>query len=162
MAICTDALNQRSRDAIDRLGAQFEGILRSHRLVNQPGETRPPRHRRLLDHQRRVVGRARRVGRPARTIRRITSAGRLPVNTGTIQLDVSTNSPSRLTGSPIHQLVDVAAPPRLKAAPRTAGAPSGTVPATIVVVVVGRRRVEVVLDERQRWTTSRARRSAPP
>ena len=41
MAICTDALNQRSRDAIDRLGAQFEGILRSHRLVNQPGETRP-------------------------------------------------------------------------------------------------------------------------
>ena len=41
MAICTDALNQRSRDAIERLGAQFEGILRSHRLVNQPGETRP-------------------------------------------------------------------------------------------------------------------------
>ena len=41
VAICTDALNQRSRDAIERLGAQFEGILRSHRLVNQPGETRP-------------------------------------------------------------------------------------------------------------------------
>jgi RimJ/RimL family protein N-acetyltransferase len=40
VAICTDALNQRSRDAIERLGAQFEGILRSHRLVNQPGETR--------------------------------------------------------------------------------------------------------------------------
>ncbi|MGH9135099.1 MAG: GNAT family N-acetyltransferase [Ilumatobacteraceae bacterium] len=41
VAICTDALNQRSRDAIERLGAQFEGILRSHRLVNQPGESRP-------------------------------------------------------------------------------------------------------------------------
>jgi RimJ/RimL family protein N-acetyltransferase len=41
VAICTDALNQRSREAIERLGAKFEGILRSHRLVNQPGETRP-------------------------------------------------------------------------------------------------------------------------
>lgn len=41
VAICTDALNQRSRDAIERLGAKFEGILRSHRLVNQPGQTRP-------------------------------------------------------------------------------------------------------------------------
>lgn len=41
VAICTDALNRRSRDAIERLGAQFEGILRSHRLLNQPGQTRP-------------------------------------------------------------------------------------------------------------------------
>ena len=31
VAICTDALNQRSRDAIVRLGATFEGILRQHR-----------------------------------------------------------------------------------------------------------------------------------
>lgn len=31
VAICTDALNQRSRDAIVRLGARFEGILRQHR-----------------------------------------------------------------------------------------------------------------------------------
>jgi len=31
VALCTDALNQRSRDAIARLGAQFEGILRHHR-----------------------------------------------------------------------------------------------------------------------------------
>ena len=31
VAICTDALNERSRRAIERLGATFEGILRSHR-----------------------------------------------------------------------------------------------------------------------------------
>jgi hypothetical protein len=59
-----------------------------------------------------------------------------------IQLEVSNNRPSRLTGSPTHQFVDVAAPPRLNAAPSTAGAPAGTVPATIVVVVVD---VDVVL-----------------
>ena len=32
VAICTDARNQRSRDAIVRIGATFEGILRNHRL----------------------------------------------------------------------------------------------------------------------------------
>ena len=32
VAICTDEDNARSRAAIDRLGAQFEGILRNHRL----------------------------------------------------------------------------------------------------------------------------------
>ena len=31
VAICTDAANQRSRDAILRIGAQFEGVLRRHR-----------------------------------------------------------------------------------------------------------------------------------
>jgi len=31
VAICTDALNERSRRAIERLGATFEGILRRHR-----------------------------------------------------------------------------------------------------------------------------------
>lgn len=31
VAICTDALNTRSRTAIERLGATFEGILRNHR-----------------------------------------------------------------------------------------------------------------------------------
>lgn len=31
VAICTDALNERSRRAIERIGAQFEGILRRHR-----------------------------------------------------------------------------------------------------------------------------------
>jgi len=31
VAICTDAANQRSHDAIERLGATFEGILRRHR-----------------------------------------------------------------------------------------------------------------------------------
>jgi len=32
VAICTDARNQRSRDAISRIGASFEGVLRHHRL----------------------------------------------------------------------------------------------------------------------------------
>lgn len=32
VAICTDARNERSRVAIERLGAKFEGILRNHRL----------------------------------------------------------------------------------------------------------------------------------
>jgi RimJ/RimL family protein N-acetyltransferase len=32
VAICTDARNQRSRDAILRIGASFEGVLRNHRL----------------------------------------------------------------------------------------------------------------------------------
>lgn len=32
VAICTDARNQRSRDAIVRIGASFEGLLRNHRL----------------------------------------------------------------------------------------------------------------------------------
>lgn len=31
VAICTDARNQRSRDAIVRIGASFEGLLRNHR-----------------------------------------------------------------------------------------------------------------------------------
>ena len=44
MAICTDALNQQSRTAIERLGARFEGILRQHRAstghLAQPGTAR--------------------------------------------------------------------------------------------------------------------------
>lgn len=44
VALCTDALNQRSRDAIVRLGAQFEGILRQHRPnmghLTEPGKAR--------------------------------------------------------------------------------------------------------------------------
>jgi RimJ/RimL family protein N-acetyltransferase len=31
VAICTDADNRRSRDAIERIGATFEGVLRQHR-----------------------------------------------------------------------------------------------------------------------------------
>ena len=31
VAICTDALNERSRRAIERIGATFEGVLRNHR-----------------------------------------------------------------------------------------------------------------------------------
>ena len=33
VAICTDARNQQSRDAIVRIGATFEGVLRNHRLI---------------------------------------------------------------------------------------------------------------------------------
>jgi RimJ/RimL family protein N-acetyltransferase len=33
VAICTDARNERSRTAIARIGATFEGVLRNHRLV---------------------------------------------------------------------------------------------------------------------------------
>ena len=39
VAICTDAANQRSRDAIVRIGATFEGVLRNHRLT--AGTDRP-------------------------------------------------------------------------------------------------------------------------
>ena len=39
VAICTDAANQRSRDAITRIGASFEGVLRNHRLT--ANTTRP-------------------------------------------------------------------------------------------------------------------------
>lgn len=42
--ICTDARNERSRAAIERLGATFEGVLRSHRMEH--GElARPARPR---------------------------------------------------------------------------------------------------------------------
>lgn len=44
VAICTDALNLRSRDAIERLGARLEGIMRNHRPntghLTKPGQPR--------------------------------------------------------------------------------------------------------------------------
>ena len=40
VAICTDARNERSRTAIARLGAQFEGVLRNHRPA--AGHAVPP------------------------------------------------------------------------------------------------------------------------
>ncbi len=44
VAICTDARNERSRAAIERLGARLEGILRNHRLSmgehTEPGTPR--------------------------------------------------------------------------------------------------------------------------
>jgi RimJ/RimL family protein N-acetyltransferase len=84
VAICTDVRNARSRDAIERLGATFEGVLRSHRLVNQPGEIRPRdtavysivsdewpavRERLVarLDRTRAATGRARRSATPPTT-----------------------------------------------------------------------------------------------
>jgi RimJ/RimL family protein N-acetyltransferase len=41
VAICTDARNQQSRDAILRIGATFEGILRNHRLRYDSIEPQP-------------------------------------------------------------------------------------------------------------------------
>jgi RimJ/RimL family protein N-acetyltransferase len=38
VAICTDARNVRSRTAIERIGAKFEGVLRSHRPSYVAGE----------------------------------------------------------------------------------------------------------------------------
>jgi N-acetyltransferase len=38
VAICTDARNQRSRRAIERIGAQFEGVLRRHRRSTHAGD----------------------------------------------------------------------------------------------------------------------------
>ena len=43
LAICTDARNTKSRNAIERLGAQFEGILRQHRASAVQGEIGRPR-----------------------------------------------------------------------------------------------------------------------
>jgi RimJ/RimL family protein N-acetyltransferase len=44
VAICTDARNERSRVAIERLGAQLDGILRQHRAnsghLTEPGKAR--------------------------------------------------------------------------------------------------------------------------
>ena len=37
VAICTDASNEKSRRAIERIGAQFEGVLRRHRRSLQEG-----------------------------------------------------------------------------------------------------------------------------
>lgn len=41
VAICTDARNDRSRAAIERIGASFEGVLRNHRLVADSEVPRP-------------------------------------------------------------------------------------------------------------------------
>jgi RimJ/RimL family protein N-acetyltransferase len=38
VAICTDARNEQSRRAIERLGARFEGVMRRHRRSTRAGE----------------------------------------------------------------------------------------------------------------------------
>jgi RimJ/RimL family protein N-acetyltransferase len=43
VALCTDARNERSRIAIERIGARFEGILRNHRPSSVAGEEGRPR-----------------------------------------------------------------------------------------------------------------------
>ena len=42
VALCTDVRNERSRRAIERLGASFEGVLRHHRLSYVTGEQGGP------------------------------------------------------------------------------------------------------------------------
>jgi RimJ/RimL family protein N-acetyltransferase len=44
VAICTDDRNERSRAAITRLGATFEGVLRQHRPSQATGEQGQPRN----------------------------------------------------------------------------------------------------------------------
>jgi RimJ/RimL family protein N-acetyltransferase len=53
VAICTDAQNQRSRDAITRIGATFEGVLRSHRLRYNaaPPQPRDTAVYSIIDHE---------------------------------------------------------------------------------------------------------------
>ncbi len=55
VALCTDAANQRSRDAIERIGAKFEGILRRHRPSSghfgTPGEARDSAMFSITDHE---------------------------------------------------------------------------------------------------------------
>lgn len=41
VAICTDEDNTRSRTAIERIGASFEGVLRNHRLRHDPDRPTP-------------------------------------------------------------------------------------------------------------------------
>jgi N-acetyltransferase len=43
VCLCTDARNTRSRAAIVRVGATFEGVLRHHRPSFAPGEEGRPR-----------------------------------------------------------------------------------------------------------------------
>lgn len=43
LALATDARNERSRAAIERSGARFEGVLRNHRWSYAPGEEGQPR-----------------------------------------------------------------------------------------------------------------------
>lgn len=44
VAVCTDERNERSRAAIERLGATFEGVLRNHRMNAGRHTTPGPRH----------------------------------------------------------------------------------------------------------------------
>ena len=48
VALATDERNERSRAAITRLGASFEGILRNHRPSKVPGEEGRPRNTALF------------------------------------------------------------------------------------------------------------------
>jgi len=55
VAICTDAANDQSRRAIERLGAQFEGVMRRHRpsagRFGIPGQARDSALYSITDHE---------------------------------------------------------------------------------------------------------------
>ena len=58
----TDARNQRSRDAMERIGARYEGVLRAHRLDagrKAPGLGALQHHRRRMARRPAAPGRAR-------------------------------------------------------------------------------------------------------
>ena len=57
VALATDSRNARSRTAIERIGARYEGMLRHHRPVDRRGRSRPAaRHGAVRDHRRRLAG----------------------------------------------------------------------------------------------------------
>ena len=69
VAICTDARNEQSRRAIERLGAPFEGVLRRHRRSTRAGETRPTaRHRRVLRSRSTTGRRSKHACTPSSTL----------------------------------------------------------------------------------------------
>lgn len=73
VAICTDALNEQSRRAIERIGARFEGVLRRHRAsmghATIPATARDTATYSIIaeewpttsEHLRRLLGRTRRA-----------------------------------------------------------------------------------------------------
>ena len=87
VAICTDALNENSRRAIERIGATFEGILRQPPSVHWPRhrERHAARHCGVLDHHRGVAAGSRRSQEalwPPRLMS-VTSARSGPATPGT-------------------------------------------------------------------------------
>ena len=82
VALCTDARNERSRRAIERIGARSEGVLRNHRPSLWRGEAGRPRDSALFAITDDRLARASAPGAPRcgdRPGRRASSAGGAPV-----------------------------------------------------------------------------------